>query len=141
MPAPSALTAVAAPRLNYGFPGMLTRAASAGQSISATIVRMSQQQPPGWGPPPGGYGPPPQYPQQQQPYGQQHPYGQYGPPPPYGPQQPQQIIVQGGQNTGVNVLAWVIVAIIGLPLVLGLGSCVACTVCASVGSATHPGSH
>lgn len=55
---------------------------------------MSQQYPPGGGPPPGGQQPP--YGQQQPPYGQQQPpYGQppqqYGQPPqPYGYQQPYQ---------------------------------------------------
>lgn len=70
---------------------------------------MSQQQPPGYGPPPQGYGPPPQG---------------YGPPPQgYGQGYPPQPPPKKGLSPAVIVL----LVIAGM-MVLGMGSCVVCVV-------------
>lgn len=74
---------------------------------------MSQQQPPGYGPPPQGYGPPPQgYGPPPQGYGQGYP-----PPPP--------------PKKGLSTAMIVLIVIAGM-MVLGMGSCVVCVLSAGL---------
>jgi hypothetical protein len=70
---------------------------------------MSQQQPPGYGPPPQGYGPPPQG---------------YGPPPQGYPPPPP-------PKKGLSTAMIVLIVVVGMA-VLGMGSCVVCVVSAGL---------